>query len=163
MNKTIYSTLIATALACTSVAFAQNSTSTGGGSGASQAGENNAQTASGTSGTTGTSQSGSTTGGTSGAASTGGTSGTTGGTIDDQSGISANGTAGSRTTNVASNASSTSFDALDTGHRGYLMPSDLSANRQLSGRFASCDTNGDGRLSREEYNACLGTSGTIEQ
>lgn len=46
------------------------------------------------------------------------------------------------------------FDAMDTKHNGYLMPSDVSSNKKLSANFKSCDKNHDGRLSRDEYASC---------
>jgi len=47
-----------------------------------------------------------------------------------------------------------SFDKMDTNHRGYLTSADVASNKNLSSRFAMCDKNGDGRLSRDEYNQC---------
>lgn len=48
-----------------------------------------------------------------------------------------------------------SFDQLDTNHRGYLKRQDLASNKQLAAKFGSCDKNHDGRITREEYDACL--------
>ena len=47
------------------------------------------------------------------------------------------------------------FDSMDTNHRGYLTPTDVASNKQLTHRFKNCDTNHDGQLSRDEYNACM--------
>ncbi len=59
-----------------------------------------------------------------------------------------------RAMNARNNVAGTDFDTLDRKHQGYLMPSDVSSNRKLSSNFKSCDKNHDGRLSREEYEAC---------
>src|ERR1700761_6956840 len=56
--------------------------------------------------------------------------------------------------NAKSNVAGNDFDSLDTKHRGYLMPSDVSSNKKVSTNFKSCDKNHDGRLSREEYESC---------
>jgi hypothetical protein len=47
------------------------------------------------------------------------------------------------------------FDALDKNHQGYLRETDVASNKQLSTRFKTCDLNKDGRLDREEYDACI--------
>ncbi len=51
-------------------------------------------------------------------------------------------------------ASHSDFDTMDKNHRGYLMPTDVASNKKMSSNFKSCDKNHDGRLSREEYEAC---------
>ena len=55
-------------------------------------------------------------------------------------------------------AGTATFDSLDTNRRGYLMPSDVKSNKQLTDKFKSCDANHDGQLSRAEYNACMGAN-----
>ena len=52
------------------------------------------------------------------------------------------------------------FDAMDKSHRGYLRQTDVASNKQLSARFKTCDTNHDGKLDRDEYNACITTDST---
>jgi len=138
MNKKVSATLIAAALACSSLAFAQTSTGSGsssGQTGTQSAQSSNSQDTSGTSGSSTYSNSG---------------------TIDDQSGMNA--TSASRSKTVASNGSTPSFDSLDTNHRGYLKQSDLASNRELSARFGTCDKNHDGKLSRDEYDSCASSS-----
>ncbi|HZP67964.1 MAG TPA: hypothetical protein VFB32_16795 [Rudaea sp.] len=52
----------------------------------------------------------------------------------------------------------TIFLALDRAHRGYLVPSDLASNDYLARSFRRCDSNGDGRLTYDEVDACLPAS-----
>ncbi len=52
-------------------------------------------------------------------------------------------------------AGTNTFDSMDANRHGYLTPSDVASNSQLNHRFKSCDTNHDGQLSRDEYNACM--------
>ncbi len=77
--------------------------------------------------------------------------------VDNQSNSTRNNQQSSNDQNVPtkdSSMSASSFDALDTNHRGYLTSKDVASNRKLSTNFATCDTNHDGRLSRDEYIAC---------
>lgn len=53
-------------------------------------------------------------------------------------------------------AGSMDFNSMDVKQRGYLMPADVASNKMLSSKFKGCDKNHDGRLSSEEYNACMG-------
>jgi hypothetical protein len=62
-----------------------------------------------------------------------------------------NGTHGS--TKLAS-ASRPDFDTLDVKKTGALTADEVKSNTWLSTNFTRCDTNHDGKLSREEYAAC---------
>jgi|ERR1700691_5514003 hypothetical protein len=46
------------------------------------------------------------------------------------------------------------FDTLDTKKKGSLTPDDVKGNKWLSKKFARCDSDHDGTLSRQEYAAC---------
>ena len=46
------------------------------------------------------------------------------------------------------------FAGLDRHQKGYLNIDDVSADPFLSGNFAKCDANHDGRLTSAEYAAC---------
>ena len=62
--------------------------------------------------------------------------------------------AASRQTNPQNKMSDSDFDKIDKKHRGYLIPRDVASDKKLAANFESCDKNQDGRLSREEYEAC---------
>ena len=47
------------------------------------------------------------------------------------------------------------FAQLDRAHRGYLGKSDVTSNQYLSRHFGECDSDGDGRLSSAEVDACM--------
>jgi hypothetical protein len=47
------------------------------------------------------------------------------------------------------------FAQLDRAHRGYLGKSDVTSNQYLSRHFATCDSDGNGRLSSAEVDACM--------
>jgi len=47
------------------------------------------------------------------------------------------------------------FAQLDRAHRGYLGKSDVTSNQYLSRHFAECDSDGNGRLSSAEVDACM--------
>ena len=47
------------------------------------------------------------------------------------------------------------FTQLDRAHRGYLGKSDVTSNQYLSRHFAECDSDGNGRLSSAEVDACM--------
>jgi hypothetical protein len=55
-------------------------------------------------------------------------------------------------------ATAPSFDSLDRNADNRLSRSEASYNRLLSGIFANCDTNGDGFVSREEYERAVASS-----
>jgi Ca2+-binding EF-hand superfamily protein len=44
---------------------------------------------------------------------------------------------------------------LDTSRKGYLSQTDVSSNSYLSSHFATCDTNGDGKLTENELSTCI--------
>jgi len=46
------------------------------------------------------------------------------------------------------------FDTLDVKKTGALTADEVKSNTWLSTNFTRCDTNHDGKLSREEYAAC---------
>jgi hypothetical protein len=46
------------------------------------------------------------------------------------------------------------FNTLDTKKKGSLAADDVKGNKWLSKNFATCDSDHDGTLSREEYAAC---------
>jgi hypothetical protein len=48
----------------------------------------------------------------------------------------------------------TDFDTLDTMHAGYLTKNNVRNDPWLSQHFASCDTNGNGQVTRSEYASC---------
>lgn len=48
----------------------------------------------------------------------------------------------------------TSFNSMDTGHKGYLTRGDVSADPNISQHFSQCDKNKNGKLSRSEFRAC---------
>jgi hypothetical protein len=73
---------------------------------------------------------------------------------DNQSFSTKNDQQDSNDANIAGKNINKSFDSMDKSHRGYLMPADVVASKTLSTHFQSCDTNHDGRLSREEFNNC---------
>lgn len=47
-----------------------------------------------------------------------------------------------------------SFNAMDTGHKGYLTRQDVAADPNISQHFSQCDKNKNGKLSRSEFRAC---------
>ncbi len=50
------------------------------------------------------------------------------------------------------------FDRLDTNHDGYVDESEFMVNGDSGQRFAGCDANGDGKLSRAEFVNCAQAS-----
>jgi len=46
------------------------------------------------------------------------------------------------------------FNTLDTTKKGALSANDVKGDNWLSANFSRCDSNHDGKLSREEYAAC---------
>ena len=63
------------------------------------------------------------------------------GSAGNQAGLSGNG--------------SKSFESLDKSNRGYLRETDVASNKKLTANFKACDSNHDGKLDRDEYNACV--------
>ncbi|MBO9662895.1 hypothetical protein [Dokdonella sp.] len=49
------------------------------------------------------------------------------------------------------------FDQLDVDHHGYLTAADRKKDPWLAKHFQRCDTDGDGRLTRMEFDACTKT------
>jgi Ca2+-binding EF-hand superfamily protein len=45
------------------------------------------------------------------------------------------------------------FDAMDANHDGFLAKDEVTKDRQLSQNFAIWDTNGDGKISRSEFDS----------
>ncbi len=45
------------------------------------------------------------------------------------------------------------FDAMDANHDGFLAKDEVAKDRQLSQNFAVWDTNGDGKISRSEFDS----------
>lgn len=62
--------------------------------------------------------------------------------------------AASQQMNTQNTIADSDFDKMDKKHQGYLMPADVASIKKVSANFKSCDKNHDGRLSREEYDAC---------
>jgi hypothetical protein len=56
---------------------------------------------------------------------------------------------------IANISAEQTFTTLDSSHKGYLSPADVASHKYLSGHFAQCDGNRDGRLTQEEVGACL--------
>ena len=54
---------------------------------------------------------------------------------------------------AAGTAPADTFDALDVNRDGVLTPDEVQGHA-LAGRFATCDKDHDGRLSRDEFSAC---------
>lgn len=54
---------------------------------------------------------------------------------------------------------STSFDDL-AGSKDYITKDDAKRDAWLSGHFSVCDSNNDGKLTREEYAKCMQQNGT---
>lgn len=54
---------------------------------------------------------------------------------------------------------STSFDAL-AGSKDYITQADAKRDAWLSGHFSVCDSNNDGKLTRQEYAKCMQQNGT---
>ena len=52
-----------------------------------------------------------------------------------------------------------SFDDL-AGSKGYITQEDAKRDSWLSGHFSGCDSNNDGKLTRQEYAQCMQQSGT---
>jgi hypothetical protein len=67
--------------------------------------------------------------------------------------VSPNGNATHGSMKLAS-AARPDFDSLDVKKTGALTADDAKSNTWLSTNFTRCDTNHDGKLSREEYAAC---------
>lgn len=47
-----------------------------------------------------------------------------------------------------------SFNTLDRGHKGYLTRSDVKSDPSVFRHFSQCDTNGNGKLTRSEFQTC---------
>ena len=45
------------------------------------------------------------------------------------------------------------FDAMDANHDGFLAKDEVTKDRQLAQNFAVWDTNGDGKISRSEFDS----------
>jgi len=45
------------------------------------------------------------------------------------------------------------FDAMDANHDGFLAKDEVAKDRQLSQNFAVWDSNGDGKISRSEFDS----------
>lgn len=54
-----------------------------------------------------------------------------------------------------------SFDQVDANHDGVISKDEASKIEGLD--FATCDKNQDGKLTREEYDACAGQAGQQEE
>lgn len=63
-------------------------------------------------------------------------------------------TTGDMATAGSAAAPSASFDDL-AGSKGYITQEDAGHDAWLSGHFSGCDSNGDGKLTREEYAQCM--------
>ncbi|MHB1586247.1 MAG: EF-hand domain-containing protein [Acidiferrobacteraceae bacterium] len=46
------------------------------------------------------------------------------------------------------------FNTLDRGHKGYLTRSDVKSDPSVFRHFSQCDTNGNGKLTRSEFQTC---------
>jgi hypothetical protein len=55
--------------------------------------------------------------------------------------------------------SATPFEDL-AGSKGYIMQKDARRDEWLSGHFSGCDSNNDGRLTRQEYTHCTQQAGS---
>ena len=53
------------------------------------------------------------------------------------------------------------FGSLDASGQGYITQQQAMSNQWLSTRFAGCDTNHNGQVTREEYTTCA--AGTPQQ
>lgn len=85
-----------------------------------------------------------------GTAATPGAAGTAGmGTASTAGGMAAPGSAA---------GPSTSFDDL-AGSKGYITQEDAKRDSWLSGHFSGCDSNNDGKLTRQEYAQCMQKNG----
>lgn len=62
----------------------------------------------------------------------------------------------------SSAAAEQTFDDL-AGRKGYITEQDAQRDPWLRSHFAECDTNRDGKISREEYNHCRKDQSTIGQ
>lgn len=62
----------------------------------------------------------------------------------------------------SSGAARQTFDDL-AGRKGYITEQDAQRDPWLRSHFAECDTNRDGKISREEYNQCRKDQSTIGQ
>jgi hypothetical protein len=49
---------------------------------------------------------------------------------------------------------SVTFEQLDQGKKGFLLPADVKSNQALAGKFKGCDSDHDGKLSKDEFGAC---------
>jgi Ca2+-binding EF-hand superfamily protein len=45
------------------------------------------------------------------------------------------------------------FDAMDANHDGFLAKDEVTKDRQLAQNFATWDSNGDGKISRSEFDS----------
>jgi hypothetical protein len=68
-------------------------------------------------------------------------------------------TAGGMAPAASAAGPSQSFDDL-AGSKGYITPQDARRDAWLSGHFSGCDSNNDGKLTRQEYAHCMQQSGT---
>lgn len=51
------------------------------------------------------------------------------------------------------------FSSIDANADGSLTPEEAQSNAKLSSMFAEADTNGDGRINRDEYNEAMKDAG----
>jgi hypothetical protein len=58
------------------------------------------------------------------------------------------------TSNAIPETRTPDFERLDVNHVGYLTTADVTAEPTLLARFKDCDADGDGKLTRAEYDAC---------
>ncbi|HEY8229570.1 MAG TPA: hypothetical protein VIG31_03865 [Rhodanobacteraceae bacterium] len=71
-------------------------------------------------------------------------------------------TAGGMSTAGSAAAPSTSFDDL-AGSKGYIRQEDAGRDAWLSGHFSGCDSNNDGKLTRQEYAQCMQKNGNAAE
>jgi hypothetical protein len=71
-------------------------------------------------------------------------------------------TAGGMSTAGSAAAPSTSFDDL-AGSKGYITQEDAGRDAWLSGHFSGCDSNNDGKLTRQEYAQCMQKNGNAAE
>jgi len=68
-------------------------------------------------------------------------------------------TAGGMATPGSAAGPSASFEDL-AGSKGYITQADARRDAWLSARFSTCDSNNDGKLTRQEYTQCTQQGGT---
>lgn len=71
-------------------------------------------------------------------------------------------TAGGMSAAGSAAAPSTSFDDL-AGSKGYITQEDAGRDAWLSGHFSGCDSNNDGKLTRQEYAQCMQKNGSAAE